>query len=160
MCQSNEISACIIYQSQQINRKNTLKMLGSLAFAFLASWFPFYIIITRVKLFGYPGSQWEVKLFEILIPISQLMGSCNSCINPFLYAFLNKRFRESVLSFPVIRTLITKWSVCVEIVRKHVFSAQNLQVSPPSTFYLELHLEESLDSIDGTRLTNCVCSSL
>lgn len=59
---------------------------------FAMSWLPLYAILTRVK-FGPPPSDWEDQLIRTIIPMAQCLGSSNSCINPILYAFFNKKYR-------------------------------------------------------------------
>lgn len=76
-----------------------LKLFNVLTFAFFAFWLPLYVIMVRVKFFysdANPGSEFERHLVYSLIPLAQLLGSCNSCVNPVLYGLLNRTFRESL----------------------------------------------------------------
>ncbi len=86
-------------------RHGVLKMLGVVTLAFLISWLPLYIIVMRMK-FGENISDYEFNLLDFLMPFAQWLGSTNSCINPVLYAFLNKKFRE------MFKSLCPSWCPC------------------------------------------------
>lgn len=84
----------------KIRQKRNLRMLklfNGLTFAFFAFWLPMYVITVRVRFFyseANPGSEFERNLVYSLIPVSQLLGSCNSCVNPVLYAILSPVFKK------------------------------------------------------------------
>ncbi len=61
---------------------------------FAMSWLPLYAIFTRVKCGPQPISDLEDKIIRTIMPIAQWLGSSNSCINPILYAFFNKKYRS------------------------------------------------------------------
>ncbi|KAK9498955.1 hypothetical protein O3M35_003488 [Rhynocoris fuscipes] len=90
-------------QNQQVihrSKMKVIKMLMVVIILFACSWLPLYVIFTRVKLFG-PLTPLEETFVHIFLPIAQWLGSSNSCINPILYAFFNKKFRagfKAVLS--------------------------------------------------------------
>lgn len=68
-------------------------MLFVVIMLFACSWLPLYAIFTRIKLGGpiSPGvDEWVVYN---LLPFAQWLGAANSCINPILYAFFNRKFR-------------------------------------------------------------------
>lgn len=83
-------------------RHGVRKMLGIVTLAFLASWLPLYVLVTRVK-FSDSIGETEANLLAILVPFAQWLGSWNSSINPVLYAFLNSKFRES------FKSLLPSW---------------------------------------------------
>lgn len=89
-----------VQHMHRVTRLRVFKMLASLTLAFFLCWLPLYVIMTRIKFFGdlNQAPEWEQELIHILVPISQLLGSCNSCVNPVLYAWLNKKFRETLKS--------------------------------------------------------------
>lgn len=74
------------------SKMKVIKMLLLVVVLFAMSWLPLYAILTRVK-FGPPPSDWEDQLIRTIIPMAQCLGSSNSCINPILYAFFNKKYR-------------------------------------------------------------------
>lgn len=76
----------------QKSKMKVIKMLLVVIILFACSWLPLYIIFTRVKLGG-ELSPFETSLIEFFLPIAQWLGTSNSCINPILYAFFNKKFR-------------------------------------------------------------------
>nr|XP_024215098.1 neuropeptide SIFamide receptor-like isoform X2 [Halyomorpha halys] len=76
----------------QKSKMKVIKMLLVVIVLFACSWLPLYIICSRVKLGGEIGSM-ELAIIEFFLPIAQWLGTSNSCINPILYAFFNKKFR-------------------------------------------------------------------
>lgn len=76
-----------------------VKMMVIVVVLFVLSWLPLYIIFTMVKLGG-PieiDSQKE-KVLMVLAPIAQWLGASNSCINPVLYTFFNKKYRRGFIA--------------------------------------------------------------
>lgn len=62
---------------------------------FVLSWLPLYCIFAIVKLGGQMESNsLKEKFFMITAPIAQWLGASNSCINPILYCFFNKKYRQ------------------------------------------------------------------
>lgn len=91
--------SCRVRKIKQERNLRVLKLFNGLTFAFFAFWLPLYVIMVRIRFFYSevnPGSEFERHLVYSLIPLSQLLGSCNSCVNPVLYALLNRTFRESL----------------------------------------------------------------
>ena len=76
----------------------SLRMVAIVVAAFAFTWLPFYIVFTRIQLanaFVYwkISTELDKNILPFAIPIAQWMSSANSCINPFLYHFLDPRFR-------------------------------------------------------------------
>lgn len=84
------------------SRYGVLKKLGIGTLIFLLSWLPYYILVTS-RTFGENISETESYVMDILIPFAQWLGSWNSSINPILYAFLNKKFRDT------LRSILPQW---------------------------------------------------
>ena len=75
-----------------------LRMIAAVVAAFAFTWLPFYATFTRIKLAnaftgGVLLTETEVNLWYYVIPINQWLSSANSCINPFLYHFMDSKFR-------------------------------------------------------------------
>lgn len=81
---------------QQKSKVKVIKMLIIVVIIFVVSWAPLYFIFTVVKFFNVTPSQEEALHF--FAPIAQWLGSSNSCINPILYAFFNKKFRRGFIA--------------------------------------------------------------
>ena len=88
-------------QQQQLQRSKmrALRMLAAVVGAFAIAFLPLYFIFTRLKLATLQGTGWEFTnqsqdVWISVIPLAQWMSSANSCINPFLYHFLDPKFRS------------------------------------------------------------------
>ncbi|KAI3379695.1 hypothetical protein SNEBB_010128 [Seison nebaliae] len=74
-----------------------LKTLGSIMSVFVIMWLPFFLLhpikAMRPELFSDNRQIWRVieRLFTWI-------GYCNSCMNPIIYAFLNKDFKRAFIS--------------------------------------------------------------
>ncbi|GFY37624.1 neuropeptide SIFamide receptor [Trichonephila inaurata madagascariensis] len=66
---------------------------------FVVSWLPLYIIFTMVKLgITVEENSIKEKVLVVMVPIAQWLGASNSCINPVLYTFYNKKFRKGFMA--------------------------------------------------------------
>lgn len=75
------------------SKVKVIKMLVIVVILFVVSWLPLYVIFARIKQGG-KRSKWEEEVLSVATPIAQWLGSSNSCINPILYAFFNKKYRR------------------------------------------------------------------
>ncbi|KAK0171492.1 hypothetical protein PV327_011212, partial [Microctonus hyperodae] len=82
---------------QQKSKVKVVKMLVVVVILFVLSWLPLYVIFARIKLGG-ERAEWEEEILTIATPIAQWLGSSNSCINPILYAFFNKKYRRGFMA--------------------------------------------------------------
>ncbi len=98
----NSASAAPIKKMHREARHGVIKMLGIVTLTFLISWMPLYIIVTRIK-FSENIGDWESNILDKLFPFAQWLGSWNSSVNPILYAFLNKKFRD------MFRSILPRW---------------------------------------------------
>ena len=88
-------------QTRQFQRTKlrALRMVGFVVAAFAFAWLPSYATFMRLKLAHAFAGYWElstddqIDLWKAAVPIAQWMSSANSCVNPFLYHFLDPRFR-------------------------------------------------------------------
>uniref|UniRef100_A0AAN0LHY1 Neuropeptide SIFamide receptor n=1 Tax=Polyphagotarsonemus latus TaxID=1204166 RepID=A0AAN0LHY1_9ACAR len=78
----------------QRSRYKVAKMMIIVVLVFFLSWLPLYLIFTKIKLSleltSFPDS--EDRIIRLLAPFAQWLGASNSCINPLLYAFFNKKY--------------------------------------------------------------------
>ncbi|XP_074597722.1 neuropeptide SIFamide receptor-like [Brevipalpus obovatus] len=77
----------------QRSKLKVAKMMVVVVVIFLISWLPLYILAARFKLGG-PLTNFEEKFLLDIIPWATWLGVSNSCINPILYAFFNKKYRK------------------------------------------------------------------
>lgn len=82
---------------QQKSKIKVVKMLVAVVILFVISWLPLYAIFARIK-FGGEIQSWEEDILPIATPLAQWLGASNSCINPILYAFLNKKYRRGFVA--------------------------------------------------------------
>lgn len=75
------------------SKVKVIKMLLVVIILFAFSWLPLYVIFTRIKLGGPITPGVDETLIYNLLPFAQWLGTSNSCINPILYAFFNRKFR-------------------------------------------------------------------
>jgi len=79
----------------QRSKLKVAKMMVIVVVIFVISWLPLYIVFTRIKMGGgFESESFDEKLFMAMAPFAQWLGSSNSCINPILYAFFNKKYRN------------------------------------------------------------------
>lgn len=88
------------------NDLQVLKMLFVVVVTFALSWLPLYVLFCMIK-FSL-SRQWDEtdSLIITLIPVTQWLGASNSCINPIIYAFFNRKFRAG------FKAIITSKSCC------------------------------------------------
>ncbi|XP_045125313.1 neuropeptide SIFamide receptor-like [Portunus trituberculatus] len=86
-----------IQQMQQRSKVKVVKMLVVVVIIFMLSWLPLYVIFVRIKM-GEELGEKEGAILAIVTPMAQWLGSSNSCINPILYAFFNKKYRNGFLA--------------------------------------------------------------
>lgn len=93
-----------ILASAQAKRKksksdNILKAVAAMALAFFLCWLPFNIV-NLLKLFArfmVITSCPVIRNINVIIPFSVCIAFSNSCINPILYYFASKRFRNQLI---------------------------------------------------------------
>jgi hypothetical protein len=99
------------------SKVKVIKMLLVVVVSFALSWLPLYVLFTRVKFGGHPSSETEEAIIHALLPIAQWLGASNSCVNPILYAFFNRKFRTG------FKAIITSRSCCKPLRYNNEFSA-------------------------------------
>lgn len=65
---------------------------------FALSWLPLYTIFCVVKFWDYLLYDEKTQsIVNLILPVAQWLGASNSCINPIVYAYMNRKFRLSFL---------------------------------------------------------------
>ena len=120
----NKCFICLIFRDQEsnqvplqsvggINRVKTVKIIKMLAVVvinFCICWLPLFTIFNIIKFspnylaFEYNtttsgGEEGQdddefTRVILFLVPFAQLLGSANSCVNPWIYCFYSKRYRR------------------------------------------------------------------
>jgi len=103
-CDTQSSSIELIHQRA---KAGVLKMLIVVVLMFAFSWLPLYLIFTRIK-FGGKLSALESEIIDYGTPFAQWLGSSNSMWNPWIYAFLNVKFRRAFNSLFCGRKLIIR----------------------------------------------------
>uniref|UniRef100_A0A6E8V9U7 G_PROTEIN_RECEP_F1_2 domain-containing protein n=1 Tax=Anopheles coluzzii TaxID=1518534 RepID=A0A6E8V9U7_ANOCL len=89
LCQLNSLPGFLISSLLQV-----IKMVFVVIITFAISWLPLYAIFCFVKFAGDLVYDETVQSFILnILPVAQWLGASNSCINPILYAFMNRKFR-------------------------------------------------------------------
>lgn len=86
------------------SKAGVLKMLLVVVLMFALSWLPLYIIFSRIK-FGGKLTTLELEVVSIGTPLAQWLAGSNSMWNPWIYAFLNVKFRRAFNNLFCGRTL-------------------------------------------------------
>ena len=83
---------------QERSKFKVVKMLMVVVIAFTISWLPLYLIWLLVKFSDLEKVTGNFQYFlEISMPLAQWLGASNSCVNPALYAYFNKKYRQGFL---------------------------------------------------------------
>ena len=101
----------------QQSKLRALRMVAVVVAAFAFSWLPLYFIFSRIKLAnaisGWAiSSELEANILSALIPLCQWLSSANSCVNPFLYHFLDPRFRFRFRQLLLGRRRLRRTTIC------------------------------------------------
>lgn len=106
---------------QQKSKVKVIKMLVVVVIIFVLSWLPLYAIFARIKLGGHV-EEWEEEVLPIATPLAQWLGSSNSCINPVLYAFFNKKYRRGFIAIIKSRRCCgrLRYDSLILIIRPHI----------------------------------------
>ncbi|KAG7512873.1 apelin receptor B-like [Solea senegalensis] len=81
-------------------KKRLLKIITTLVVVFAASWMPFHVVksadaLSYLNLF--PDTCTFLRFLLVAHPYATCLAYINSCLNPFLYAFFDLRFRSQCL---------------------------------------------------------------
>lgn len=76
-------------------RDQVLKLVAALVAAFLVCWLPFHILtfLDALAWMEVISRCWVISAINAALPFGILLGSANSCINPFLYYFISRQFQ-------------------------------------------------------------------
>ncbi|KDR24477.1 Neuropeptide FF receptor 2 [Zootermopsis nevadensis] len=130
---------------QQKSKVKVVKMLVAVVILFVLSWLPLYVIFARIKLGG-DVEMWEDDILLVATPIAQWLGASNSCINPILYAFFNKKYRKGFIA-------ILKSRRCCGHLRQLTEDTFWMEVHGNET-YLQRHYECSTSLRKAVRKSN------
>ncbi|XP_069616414.1 apelin receptor [Ranitomeya imitator] len=89
-------------KKEEQKKKRLLKIITTLVVVFAICWLPFHIVKTIhfLDLMGYLNLSCTAQnLIVSLHPYATCLAYINSCLNPFLYAFFDLRFRSQCFFF-------------------------------------------------------------
>ncbi|CAB4065996.1 ASTA-R [Lepeophtheirus salmonis] len=76
----------------QENKRRVTRMIIFVVIVFVLCWSPLQVVMLLKSFKLYEINQTSLVAFQI---ICHCLAYCNSCLNPFLYAFLSSNFRET-----------------------------------------------------------------
>ncbi|XP_076095080.1 galanin receptor type 1-like isoform X3 [Mytilus galloprovincialis] len=101
------INSAVTSETQTRRKKRMTRMVAIIILLFATFWFPIHVINIYTKL--YPEFPKTEPMFIIKV-LAHTLSYANSCVNPFIYAFLNDRFKKSfVKTFPSL----SYWFPCM-----------------------------------------------
>ncbi|XP_078502520.1 apelin receptor-like [Lissotriton helveticus] len=89
-------------------KRRLLKIISTLVACFAACWLPFHLVKIIYLLVDLEVLPWSCGFHAFLSnihPYTTCVAYVNSCLNPFLYAFFDSRFREQCLAVLFCRRL-------------------------------------------------------
>ncbi|XP_005999317.1 apelin receptor A [Latimeria chalumnae] len=85
---------------EDLRKRRLLTIIATLVATFAACWLPFHLVSTMYNLMYLdviPFSCGLERFLMIVYPYATCLAYINSCVNPFLYAFFDLRFRAQCL---------------------------------------------------------------
>ena len=76
------------HERHYVETRSIMRMIFVIVFFFFISWFPYFFC--QVYFLFHDQTQTSFEVFAIL----QFIGYTNTCINPIIYCFLNRKFRD------------------------------------------------------------------
>ncbi|XP_078468061.1 C5a anaphylatoxin chemotactic receptor 1 [Lampetra fluviatilis] len=105
---------CVVHKMRSMSRVHTsrrarsVRLIAAVVAAFFVCWFPYHILVV-VKLVPIESEEAFHHLMDtmnFLQPLAVGIAITNSCVNPFLYVFVGREFRKTLLrSSPILRQL-------------------------------------------------------
>lgn len=84
-------------------KQRIVRMLVVIVVMFAVSWFPFFTVQVYL-LFDDASQRLQHHSFRVAMAFFQLLGYSNSCVNPFVYCFMNDSFQKNFF-----KTLWCRW---------------------------------------------------
>lgn len=110
----------------QKSKLKLAKMMIVVVVIFAISWLPLYCVFAQLKLGGpMENESLQETFFLTIAPIAQWLGASNSCINPVLYAFFNKKYRKGFAA--IIKSRKCCGAVHYESARSNYYNNSNHQ---------------------------------
>ncbi|XP_035524203.1 apelin receptor B-like [Morone saxatilis] len=98
--QTSNRTSCAMDFSLDQRKRRLLKIITTLVVVFAACWMPFHVVksadaLSYLDLF--PDTCAFLRFLLLAHPYATCLAYINSCLNPFLYAFFDLRFRSQCL---------------------------------------------------------------
>ncbi|CAF0843697.1 unnamed protein product [Adineta ricciae] len=126
---AGHMNTVVFHRTVQVKQRRVTRMVIVVTLAFAICWLPIHILellkcanLSRLNslISSYPGTLYAIRA------ITHALGYFNSCLNPYLYALLNRNFcRDLVDIMPSLKICCTKSSA-----RNRPHSDRSAQPSP------------------------------
>ncbi|XP_069119096.1 QRFP-like peptide receptor [Argopecten irradians] len=93
--ESSQSGARNCKRRDEVNKRKVARMVIVIAVAFIVSWSPMYVVNIVSQLQGQGDSFLIHSNFLFTMLVIHLAGFINSCVNPFIYTAMSKKFRKS-----------------------------------------------------------------
>ncbi|XP_006868187.1 PREDICTED: fMet-Leu-Phe receptor [Chrysochloris asiatica] len=89
--------AAKIYQQDLIKSSRPLRVLSFVVAAFFICWFPFQLVALISTIRIGKGLLIDSYDFTVMVKLTSALAFFNSCLNPMLYVFMGRDFRERLI---------------------------------------------------------------
>ncbi|XP_063788386.1 C-X-C chemokine receptor type 1-like [Pseudophryne corroboree] len=100
-----------LFKTKNNQKHRAMKVILAVVLAFLICWLPYNITVIVDSLMRTKYINETCKMrnqLDVALHLTEIIGYTHSCINPFLYAFIGQKFRNSFLRILASKGIISK----------------------------------------------------